>query len=246
MRKSLSDYELALYKKLGVEKFKKYIIGLKDSLISAKYLNKPKKIEEYKKKHTNYSLGTGRSLDDLRKHKKELFLNGSIHAISLLGCISILLTPVAFPLTSLSLVGYTATVLLTVVNTYCIMLQRYNWVRINKVIKKHKPTEIKKKKEIRKELKEKDKELSKHKYKAKVGYKKLSREREISFTELINKATLTELKTYRKKLLEAESKEQEQISKNNTNPIEMELSKGKYKTLKLELTPSVKNVSKRS
>ncbi len=238
MKGKINDFELKLYEKLGIKKFKKYIIGLKDSLIDTKYMNNPKGKEEYKKKHTNYSLGTAKTLDDLKSHKKEMLFNGIVHTMSLISCISILATtPVVLPLSALNLIGYTSTLLVTVINTYCVMLQRYNWIRFDKVIEKNNASDMKKKQKAKKELKEKDKELSEHKYKVKKVSKRFSKEKEVTLDEIVEHATLSELREYRKRLIAAE----ERLNTQEDNRVEMQLPTTHYKSLKLELKPTAKS-----
>ena len=84
--------------------------------------------------------------------------------------------------------------LFTTLNAYCVMLQRYNIIRINKVINKFSLKYEKERNEIKKELNDTDKLLKEHTYKI-VDNK--NKEKEIIFDELINKSSLSELKKYR-------------------------------------------------
>ena len=74
------------------------------------------------------------------------------------------------------------------------MLQRYNQIRINQTIKRILPYEEKQKTKIKEELKGLENSLSEHTY---AIIDKKNNEKEITFNELLQTATLEELKKYR-------------------------------------------------
>lgn len=119
-----------------------------------------------------------------------MYLNASIHTFGLFLCIVDLLlggADVFF-------------IIMTLINIYCIMLQRYNIIRLNKVIKKFYPKYEHQKEEIKKELIESNKLLKEHTYKIVKETKKEVKEREVTFEELLNNSSLSELKAYRESL----------------------------------------------
>ena len=146
--------------------------------------------ENYNNKTSNYNIGKVKDLDDVKKYKKQMYLNTSIHTFGLFLCMVDLLlggADVFF-------------IIMTLINIYCIMLQRYNIIRLNKVIKKFYPKYEHQKEEIKKELIESNKLLKEHTYKIVKETKKEVKEREVTFEELLNNSSLSELKAYRESL----------------------------------------------
>lgn len=74
------------------------------------------------------------------------------------------------------------------------MLQRYNQIRINQVIKKGEHLEKTKKNKLKEELIKEDSLLSKHIYKV---VNKREEEKNITFEELLENATYEQLRQYR-------------------------------------------------
>lgn len=176
----MENLEMKIYEKLGVKKFKNFVLNL-----NAKATNN-KKI-----KGNNYYLDQGHGLEDLKKFKFELLFNGYLHTYSSIACVVFMMGSM-IPITL-----YPVAIASITLNTYCVMLQRYNWIRINKAIKKNEPLEERKKEKIKQELQEQEDKLLPHTYKARKKYR---REKEVSFDKLIENASLEELKRYRKSL----------------------------------------------
>lgn len=115
------DNELKLYRILGVESFRK-LVFLLEKVIHRKD----------KGKNTNYHIKDNDSRN--AKHFiKYLYYNGSIHVrnaafLSFLIIIKVLLFKASFIFDILLLLNLTK-------DFYCIMLQRYNYIRINKIIR---------------------------------------------------------------------------------------------------------------
>ena len=189
--KKNKNLEMKIYELLGVKIFRKIAFSL------AYIISLPKKRkmtkeewENYNNKTSNYNIGKVKDLDDVKKYKKQMYLNASIHTFGLFLCIVDLL-----------LGGLDAFfIIMTLINAYCIMLQRYNIIRLNKVIKKFYPKYEHQKEEIKKELIENDKLLKEHTYKIVKENKKEVTEKEITFEELLNNSSLSELKAYRESL----------------------------------------------
>lgn len=197
-RKKNKNLELRIYEFLGIKIFRKM------AFILMKVLNYPFTIKMSKEQRKNffnsiinYRMKKGNGLQDLRDFKKMLILNASIHTYALLklalNVIKIIIG--AFSVMSTTLV--VTTIIFTIINVYCIMLQRYNWVRINDVLKRHSKTEENKKEILKDELRKEDSLLDEHIYKMTNA---LKRQKEISFEELLRKADLERLKEYQRHL----------------------------------------------
>lgn len=102
-------------------------------------------------KHSNYIIGKdGDILENMKKFKGSLLTNAIIHII----CILIAMPSI---LDIVNGIGSTFLIIQTslyiILNLYCIMLQRYNHIKINRVIKKLESREVKKKNIIFEEIK---------------------------------------------------------------------------------------------
>lgn len=228
------NIELKIYELLGVKFFRKMAFFLRDTMAFPLTLkmNKDERRKFLYSRATNYNVG-GYGLEDFKKFKKQLLSNALIHIWALSVCIPNFLSVIngtaslATTIINLSCIG---------INLYCIMLQRYNHIRINQVIEKMKPREEKKKNLIKEELKKEDQLLKQHSYKIVNKHKK---EQDITFDELLSTASLQQLRDYREHLiyfknycnfLDEHSSYADDISETSmTVPIE------KNKTLKLEL-----------
>ena len=114
------------------------------------------------------------------------------------------------------------------------MLQRYNGIRINKLIKKMTPRYERQKDKIKEELKKEDSLLLEHTYKI---VDKKGRETNITFDDLIANANMEQLKQYREYLANFQI-----INQSIQYPVELQIvTMKKHKTLKLELKPSKHN-----
>lgn len=115
--------EMKFYEKIGVRQWKKFVLWL-----MAQVIRNPKD-----RKGSNYYLAAI-DLKAVKKFRKMLLLNGLIHAWGLF-CVSLLIHYIlennvfSFSMLILIICGF-------LINLYCVILQRYNWLRIKKVLKK--------------------------------------------------------------------------------------------------------------
>lgn len=115
-----NDLELKIYEALGVKQFRSLVFRLE-------------KVIHHKDKGKNINYHVKRmNVDQLENFKKYLYFNGFIHVRnSILLSIIILVNVFAFSKASLAIL-----ILDLIKNLYCVMLQRYNYVRINDTITK--------------------------------------------------------------------------------------------------------------
>lgn len=128
-KKKREDIELKIYKALGVKQFRNLAFKL-EKLIHIKD----------KKKNINYHINDCKDLVSIDKFKKYLYYNGFIHVKNLIFgsvglALMIILNASVIPVIALS------TLLLK--DAYCVMLQRYNWIRITRHEEKLKSRERK-------------------------------------------------------------------------------------------------------
>lgn len=199
------NIEMKIYEKLGVKQFRKMAFLLKDTL--TKVLTFPLIFwmgkEERKKfldecshnKYSNYNFGEMKDLEDIRKFKKFLLLNTGVHIFELSLCVPGFLNILN---KTASIPGSIITCSMIGINLYCIMLQRYNQIRINHTLEKMKPRSQKKQEELKEDLKKKDALISqKHTYK--ITDKK-GNSINLTIDDLINSSSIDELKSYREYL----------------------------------------------
>lgn len=185
--------EMKLYELLGIKVFKKMAFFVRDIVTLPLTFKMPK--EERKKSlyntASNYNIGKSKSLEDIKKFKKQLFKNAGIHIFALLAFIP------SFIKIIMGMASLSTTIIVLpamVMNIYCIMLQRYNCIRINQLIEKMTPRYEKQKDAIKEELIEKDSLLLEHSYKI---IDKKEKETSVNFEDLIANASIEELKQYR-------------------------------------------------
>ena len=214
------NFEMKTYELLGIKYFKKIVLGIVYiSIIPiTRNLTKEERIKFMQNNKTNYSLGKGYDLQKLRTFKKSLLFNASIHIYSLISCIKFLSN-------TFSIFAF----IILILNIYCIMLQRYNHIRINNVLKKYEPIEHKKKKDLKQELTKKDSLLKEHTYKI----IKNNIEKEITINQFIEKLTLQELRRLKIYLDESISYNKDNNSENK-DYIHLDSTTFKRKKLKLE------------
>lgn len=243
--KKNKNIEMKIYELLGVKIFKKFIFRLFNTL---EFFLTTKNSKEASKKAlynptSNYNLGKTKSLEDIKKFKKQLFINASIHTWALIWTLSMCI------LNSLKITGETVLLPITItnlsaiiINLYCIMLQRYNYIRINQVIKKMRPQYEKQKEKIKEELSKNDAMLKNHTYKI---INKKGKENNIYLENLIESANIEQLKQYREWLSYFQIPNQKIYGNsdpskdkfiNDSIPIE------NHKTLKLELKNKLNNL----
>lgn len=237
MNKKEKNIELKIYELLGVKTFKKMLFKLVYIFIIpfTRKMTKEERLNFIYNTPNNYIMKKGHGIQDLRDFKEELLFNAGIHIFALITCIP------GF----LNVIGGTATLFVTITtlfwvptNIYCIMLQRYNHIRINQVIKKGEPREEAKKNKLKEELIKEDSLLNEHTYKV---VNKHEKEKNITFEELLETATYEQLKQYRdylsyfKKADQMMEKLQGYYTSDEQPSVSVPLQKNK--TLKLELKP---------
>lgn len=232
--KKNNNIEMKIYELLGVKVFRKMAFGLRDILAFPLTIKMSKEERKDFLYHTasNYNLGKVKSLEDIKKFKKQLFINAGIHVWALSVCLP----------SFLKVVGGTASLSTTIINLtciginlYCIMLQRYNGIRINQLIEKMTPRYERQKDTIKEELRKDDSLLLDHTYKI---VDKRERETSITFEGLIANANIEQLKQYREYLAYFQSVNQ-MVQENgfysDNQHVDVSMPMGKHKTLKLEL-----------
>lgn len=194
------NIELKIYELLGIKTFKKMAFSFRNllSIPSTKKMTKEEKNNFLYNTPSNYIMKKGNGFQDLKDFKKMLRLNALTHILGSITCIFFLVFSVIDvfinPISIISIASIIIQLVFFIVNLYCVMLQRYNWIRINKTIKRMKPREEKKKNELKAELQKTDTYLAEHSYKI-VKNKKI--EKDISLEELMENASLRQLKQYR-------------------------------------------------
>lgn len=238
--KKNKNIEMRICELLGVKVFRKMAFGLCDILAFPLTIrmSKEERHDFLYNSASNYNLGKVKSLEDVKKFKKQLFINSGIHVWGLSVCLPNFLKVIGGT-ASLS----TAIINLTCIgiNLYCIMLQRYNGIRINQLIEKMTPRYESQKDAIKEELRKEDSLLLKHTYKI---VDKKERETSITFEDLIANANIEQLKQYREYLAHFQSINQS-IQENDIYSAEhqvvVSMPMEKHKTLKLELKPNKHN-----
>lgn len=240
MNKNGKNIELKIYEALGIKTFRKMAFGLYKMVAFpfTIFMSKEERKDFYNMPN-NYNMKKGHGLQDLRDFKKWLLVNACIHIWVLYNCMPAFLNVVSgtaslsTTIFNLSAVG---------INCYCIMLQRYNHIRINQVIKKMEPREEAKKSELKEELIKEDSLLNEHTYKV---VNKRDKEKDITFEELLETATYEQLKqycdylSYFKAINQMIEEQQSYYSSEKQSTISVPLQKNK--TLKLELKPKKQN-----
>lgn len=231
--KKINEIEMKVYEKLGVRFFRKMAYGLYYIIWKPILFFSIRDKEERKRRYTqpnNYNMKKGNGMQDLRDFKKMLLLNAGIHTFFLADTIyDYIMALVSGVPVSLA----TAFIIPFLLNSYCIMLQRYNHLRINKVLEKGEKVEARKKVVLCEELK-KDEFLSKvESYK--IINRKNKEEVPVTFDEFLNESSLQDLKYY-KEALESSKRFYNYLKENNMPtsgnimlPIDFD------RTLKLEL-----------
>lgn len=231
--KKNKNIEMKFYELLGIKVFKKMAFFIRDIVTLPLTFKMPK--EERKKSlyntASNYNIGKEKSFENIKKFKKQLFKNAGIHIFALLAFIP------SFIKIIMGMASLSTTIIVLpamVMNIYCIMLQRYNCIRINQLIEKMTPRYEKQKDAIKEELIEKDSLLLEHSYKI---IDKNEKETSVNFEDLIANASIQELKQYRNYLAYLQIVNRA-IQVNDLCPdkeeIDMSMPIEKNKTLKFE------------
>ena len=237
--KKNKNIEMRIYELLGVKVFRKLAFSWRNILVFPLTIrmSKEERHNFLYNSAINYNLGKVKSLEDVKGFKKKLFINSGIHILGLSVCLP----------TFLKVIGGTASLSAAIIsitcigiNLYCIMLQRYNCIRINQLIEKMTPRYERKKDAIKEELRKEDSLLLEHTYKI---VDKKERETSITFEDLIANANIEQLKQYREYLAHFQSVNQ-LIQENDISAehqVVLSMPMEKHKTLKLELKTNKHN-----
>lgn len=229
MNKKRENIELKIYEWLGIKTFRKIVFKLLYiGLIPFTFrITKEERWNLIHNTPSNYTMEKGNGIQDLKDFKKELFFNTSIHIVSLIYCIPNFLAIIE---NSASLFTIVTMPFFASANVYCIMLQRYNQIRINQVIKKGKIHEESKKSKLKEELIEESLLLSKPTYKV---VNKHNKEKNITFEELLETVNYEQLKQYRNYLSHFMEEQSNNYILDEKASVDIPLQKGKI--LKIEL-----------
>ena len=194
MKKRLEN-EMKFYEAIGIKHFRKAAFGLRNALYFpfTIFKSKEERKERYKNLNniaTNYNFGPVKSLEDIKAFKKQLALNAGIHVFAGVGCTSTFVAQLCSqnPNTGTLIVNGAC----MAINLYCILLQRYNQIRINDLIKKMTPHYLRQKNKERNEVREKDASLpSGHKF---TLVDKKGNEEPVTIDELIENANMEDLR----------------------------------------------------
>ena len=134
MNKKEKNIELKIYELLGVKTFRKIVFKLcYISMIPfTRHMTREERYNSIYNTPSNYNMKKGHGIQDLRDFKKQLLLNAVIHLSALIACIPSFLNVIGGTATLFTTI---ATLFLVTINTYCIMLQRYNQIRIGQIRK---------------------------------------------------------------------------------------------------------------
>lgn len=114
--------ELKIYEFLGVKQFKKAVFMLE------KIIHK-----RDKGKNINYHIKNSNDRESVDSFKKYLYYNGFIHTKNLITGIPIIVFAI---LCGQNLLFLISLILFLIKDVYCVMLQRYNWLKISEFEKK--------------------------------------------------------------------------------------------------------------
>ena len=226
--------ELKIYEVLGVKVFKKVIYKIHDlCVLPFTILMSKKDRKEFLKNPDNYNMKKGHGLQDLKDFKKMILLNTSIHTFGLFVCIP----------NFINVISGTATISATIINLsciiincYCLMLQRYNNIELNRIIKKMEIRDKNRKIKLKEELINEDYLLNEYSYKI---VNRRNKEETISFDKLLETLTYNQLKEFRNNLLYLKELSIYQDYCNSEDNLNIEIPIEKKKVLKFK--PQNKN-----
>lgn len=120
----MKNKEMKLYEKLGVREFRWLAFSLRKVFLYPFTIGMSEaERRNFFNSPDNYNMGYTRNLKEIGAYKKNLFLNAGIHVFSLLYCIKGFIDYpylITVPLLALPIA----------INIYCLMLQKYNYIRI--------------------------------------------------------------------------------------------------------------------
>jgi hypothetical protein len=228
MKNKKMDIEKKIYELLGVKYFKKLVMLIPYSLTRLQNKNEDKSIiyQKVMKRSDNYNIGSVTDIEKIIGFKKYLKSNSYIHVIAeimlIINLIGNYLTK-----TNVSIPNF---VFLTILNSYCIMLQRYNYLRLKPIIEIYKE----KKEKIKEEIKEEDSKIKDHYYTYRYEYNESKgKDKNITLDEMINTFSLKELKSLKSyiNLVQDNYELYLLVQENNEYPLELE----HHKKLNLKL-----------
>ena len=164
-------FEVKIYELLGIKLFKKAVFKL-EKIIHRKD----------GKKNINYHIKNSNDMESVDNFKKFLYYNGAIHTKNLIFDIPVIILMIVF---RYNLILIVPIMLWLIKDIYCIMLQRYNLLKINGFEEK---LQVRKNKRIERRVEEIDKE------KIKVNLE----QKEIDKNELV--AELEKMRNYLMKI----------------------------------------------
>lgn len=198
MKNTNNNLELKIYEKLGVKKFRNIIVKILYYIAILPSIFTKKSKEELEKNFyntpSNYFMKKGNGISDLKDFKKFLYINSAIHILALIPCITGLLAG-----------GFIIDIPLIIFNLYCIMLQRYNYIRIDSVIKKHENEENKQKEKLKEIIKENTDEQKIIHYTSFKGLSTQYVDKKIDLDEFLNLISLNDLKRLKNNLIKLQN-----------------------------------------
>lgn len=115
--------EIKFYEKIGIRKWKKFVLWLMAIIIPNRNPNIG----------TNYYLG-GYNLKAVESYKIYIWFNALIHTFGLIYCfLCVCFGLIESDVTSFKML---LAIIIFIINLYCVILQRYNWLRIKKIQEK--------------------------------------------------------------------------------------------------------------
>lgn len=190
----MEEKELKLYEFLGIKQFRKLAFKFRDGLFCIINFKKSKEENEWYLRNSvnNYTVDRQKGLKGFYEYRKWIIFNAVIHLISifLMGP-NLIMNIGVLPLPTMIF-----SLILFIINIYCIILQRYNWIRIKSIIKRGQRRTERCKEELLKKIKELDDGVEKHTYRI----EKRKESSLITYESFCKEITLEQLKKYRKDL----------------------------------------------
>ncbi|MBQ2639842.1 MAG: hypothetical protein IJF92_03670 [Bacilli bacterium] len=236
-KKKNKSIEMKIYEMLGIKKFKKFVLFLNELGVYpfTKHMTKEERRAMLWNSGGNYNLGKVNSVEDVKKFKKQLLFNTGIHVAGLLICVY----PTVGIITGEAALATDIIVPpLIALNSYCIMLQRYNDIRINRFIKKMEPRSKNEKDEVSDELIKADSLIPEHTYKI---INKKEKETDITLDEVIDNSNIEQLKIYRQYLESFRRGNEPIYGEDHYYEDSVSIPMKRHKTLKLELKDNRKD-----